>query len=379
MCTPYQWTKQVASHWGGTRNATIVHWLNGIKARGECRSQFHHVIDVAATILDCAGLPEPTIVNSAQQKPYEGVSMKYSFDDPAAEDRHTTQYFEMFVNRGIYHNGWSAVTRHSTPWLVDVAMPAYDDDVWELYEPGDWTQARDTAQQNSEKLRELQRLFLIEAAKHNVLPLDDRRVERFNSDLAGRPTLIRGKSQLLFAGMRRLGENTVLNLKNKSHTVTAEVLLPNGPAHGVIVAQGGEFGGWSFYAKDGRLKYCYNFLGLQRFYVESRAGMDPGKHQVRMEFKYDGGGLGKGGEVTIFLDGESVGEGRVPTTQPMIFSADETCDVGSESGTLVSDDYTRSGSRFNGAINWVQLDQGGDEHEHMISPEKRLHVIMARQ
>jgi arylsulfatase len=379
MCTPYQWTKQVASHWGGTRNGTIVHWPQGIKAKGECRSQFHHVIDVAATILECAGLPEPTIVNSAQQKPYEGVSMKYSFDDPAAEERHTTQYFEMFVNRGIYHKGWTAVTRHSTPWLTVAAMPAYEDDLWELYEPSDWTQARNIAEQDPQRLRELQRLFLIEAVKHNVLPLDDRRVERFNSDLAGRPTLIRAKSQLLFAGMRRLGENTVLNLKNKSHVVTAEILLPDGPAHGVIVAQGGEFGGWSFYVKDGRLKYCYNLFGLRRFYAESHAQIPQGKHQVRMEFAYEGGGLGKGGNVTLFLDGESVGKGRVPNTQPMIFSADETCDVGSESGTLVSDDYTRSESRFSGSINWVQLDQGDDEHEHLISPEKRLHVIMARQ
>jgi arylsulfatase A-like enzyme len=380
MCTPYQWTKQVASHWGGTRNGTIVHWPNGIKARGELRHQFSHVIDVAPTILECARLSEPTIVNGAQQKPHEGVSMKYSFDDPNAAERHSTQYFEMFVNRGIYHKGWTAVTRHSTPWVVELkSMPAYDDDVWELYRPDDWTQAHNIAKENPQMLGELQRLFLIEAVKHNVLPLDDRRVERFNSDLAGRPTLIKGKAQLLFGGMRRLGENTVLNLKNKSHTVTAEVVVSDGPANGVIVAQGGQFGGWSLYAKDGRLKYCYNLFGLQRSYAASDSRIPSGKHQVRMEFAYDGNGLGKGGSITLFLDGKKVGVGRVPATQPMIFSADETCDVGGESGSLVSDDYARAESRFNGAINWVQLNQGADDNEHLISPEDRLRVAMARQ
>jgi len=378
MDTPYQWTKQVASHWGGTRNGTIVHWPRGIHARGEVRWQFHHVIDVAPTILECAGLPQPTIVNSIQQQAYEGVSMKYSFDHAAAAERHETQYFEMFVNRGIYHKGWTAVTRHSTPWLFEPAV-AFDDDAWELYAPDDWTQARDIAKDNPKMLRELQRLFLIEAAKHNVLPLDDRRVERFNSDLAGRPTLIQGRSQLLFGGMGRLGENTVLNLKNKSHSVTAEVVFPDRNANGVIIAQGGEFGGWSLYVKESRLKYCYNLFGLRRFYAEAVSPLASGKHQVRMEFAYDGAGLGKGGNVTLFLDGERVGKGRVDATQPMIFSADETCDVGEESGSPVSEDYVPETSTFNGRINWVQLDQGTDDHDHFISAEERLRVAMARQ
>jgi arylsulfatase A-like enzyme len=378
MDTPYQWTKQVASHWGGTRNGTIVHWPRGIKAKGEIRSQFHHVIDVVPTIMECAGLPEPIIVNSVQQKPYEGVSMKYSFEEAKASERHETQYFEMFVNRGIYHKGWTAVTRHSTPWTFEPPV-AFDDDVWELYAPDDWTQARNIAKDNPKMLRELQRLFLIEAAKHNVLPLDDRRVERFNSDLAGRPTLIQGRSQTLFGGMGRLGENTVLNLKNKSHSVTAEAVFPDRNANGVIIAQGGEFGGWSFYAKDGRLKYCYNLFGFQRFYTEAISLLPSGKHQVRMEFGYDGGGLGKGGNVTLFIDGENVGKGRVEATQPMIFSADETCDVGEESGSPVSDEYAAETSSFNGKINWIQLDQGTDDHDHFISPEERLRVAMARQ
>jgi arylsulfatase len=381
MDAPYQWTKQVASHWGGTRNGTVVHWPNGIKAKGELRAQFCHVIDVAPTVLEATGLPAPVMVNGVQQKPLEGVSMAYSFDDAGAAERHTTQYFEMFVNRGIYHKGWAAVTRHSTPWPTPGGntLPAYDDDTWELYAPDDWTQAHDCSKANPDKLHELQRLFLIEAAKYNVLPLDDRRTERFNSDLSGRPVLIKGKSQLLFGGMGRLTENVVLNTKNKSHAVTAEVVLPEGEANGVIVAIGGGSGGWSFYAKDGRLKYCYNWLGLQRYYAEAGSALPAGKHQVRMEFAYDGGGLSKGGGVTLYLDGAKIGEGRVEHTAPMVYSVDETLDVGCEGGTVVAEDYSARTSKFNGTINWVQLDQGADDYDHLISPEERLKVAMARQ
>jgi arylsulfatase len=285
----------------------------------------------------------------------------------------------MFVNRGIYHKGWTAVTRHSVPWEFQAQLPAYDDDVWELYAPTDWSQAHNIAAENPQMLKELQRQFLIEAVKYNVLPLDDRRVERFNSDLAGRPTLIKGKSQLLFSGMRRLTENVVLNLKNKSWSVTAEVLLPESNAQGVIIAQGGAFGGWSFYTLNGRLKFCYNLFGLQRFKTEAGAPLPAGKHQVRMEFAYAGGGLAKGGGVTLYVDGQKVGEGQVPATQPMMFSGDETCDVGNETGSSVSDDYTAETSKFNGTINWVQLDQGADDHDHLITPEERLAVAMARQ
>jgi arylsulfatase A-like enzyme len=199
MDTPYQWTKQVASHWGGTRNGTIVHWPNGFSARGEVRSQFCHVIDVAPTVLEVAGLPEPTVVNSVQQQPLQGTSMAYSFDHPDAAERHETQYFELACNRGIYHQGWTAVTRHSIPWDFHAQLPSLDDDVWELYGPEDWTQAHDLASEQPEKLAELQRLFLLEAGKYNVFPLDDRRVERFNADLAGRPQLIRGQSSCCLA------------------------------------------------------------------------------------------------------------------------------------------------------------------------------------
>ncbi len=226
MDTPYQWTKQVASHWGGTRNGTIVHWPAGIEAKGEIRQQFHHVIDVATTVLDAAGLPHPQEVNGVAQQPLHGVSMRYSFDDAAAADERETQYFEMFVNRGIYHQGWTAVTRHSIPWLLGEA-PDIADDVWELYAPDDWTQAHDIAAENPAKLAELQRLFMIEGTRYNVFPLDDRRAERFNSDLAGRPVLIQGQSQLMFRGMKRLSESSVVNIKNKSHAVTAEVVVPD--------------------------------------------------------------------------------------------------------------------------------------------------------
>lgn len=267
MDTPYQWTKQVASHWGGIRNGTIVHWPGGIQAKGEHRWQFHHVIDIAPTLLEAAGLPEPVMVNGVQQKPIEGVSMLYSFNDAKAADRHQTQYFEMFGNRGIYHKGWTAVTRHKTPWLlVGEKTPAFDDDVWELYDTSkDWTQSEDLSEKMPEKLHELQRLWLIEAVKYNVLPMDDDVGRRLNPDLAGRPVLIRGKSQILFGGMGRLSENSVLNLKNKSHSVSAEIVVPAKGAEGVIIGQGGNIGGWSLYCKSGKLKYCYNLLGIQHF------------------------------------------------------------------------------------------------------------------
>ena len=379
MDTPYQWTKQVASHWGGTRNGTIVHWPNGIKAKGEARSQFCHVIDVAPTVLEAAGIPEPTAVNGIQQRPLEGTSMAYSFEDAKAPERHETQYFEIFCNRGIYHKGWSAVTRHSCPFAVET-LPAFDDDVWELYDGSkDWTQAYDLSKEMPEKLHELQRLWLIEAARYNVLPLDDRRPERFNPDLAGRPTLIKGNSQLLFGGMGRLTENCVVTMKNKSFSLTAEIEVPATGAEGVILAQGGAFGGLSLYVKGGKAKFAYNLLGLRVSTVEAGERIPAGTHQVRMEFAYDGGGLAKGGGVTLFYDGRKVGEGRLEATVPMIFSCDETTDVGRESGTPVTPDYSRTTSGFTGKVNWVQIDLGKDDHDHLISPEERLRVAMTRQ
>lgn len=381
MDTPYQWTKQVASHWGGTRNGTIVHWPKGIKAKGEMRNQFAHVIDVAPTLLEVAGLPAPSFVNGTQQMALEGTSMAYCFDDPGAEERHVTQYFELWGNRGIYHKGWTAVARHRTPWLlVGIKPRPFDDDEWELYDTTkDWTQANNLAAQMPEKLHELQRLWLIQAARYNALPLDDRGEERADPDRAGRPRLIKGNAQVLFRGMGRLGENCVVNIKCKSHNVSADLVVPEGGAQGVIVAQGGICGGWSFYVKDGKLKYCYNLLGIHRFYTEGTTVLTPGEHTVRMEFAYEGGGPGKGGKIALYLDGRKDGEGGVAATEPVFFSADDTCDVGVDAGSPISEDYGSQGNAFNGDVKGVLIEAGDDSYTHMIDAEQVVHMLLARQ
>lgn len=382
MNTPYQWTKQVASHWGGTRNGTIVHWPKGIEAKGEVRQQFCHVIDIAPTVLEVAGLPEPTMVNGVQQRPIEGTSMFYSFDEADAPERHETQYFEMFGNRGIYHKGWTAVTKHKTPWeLVGGSMPALDDDVWELYDTTtDWSQANDLSKEMPEKLHELQRLWLIEAVKFNVLPIDDRSGERLNPDLAGRPELVKGNSQTLFSGMVRLSEHALINTKNKSHSVTSEIIVPEAGVEGTIIAQGGNFGGWALYARDGKLKYVYNLLGLQMFSVESPDALPSGLVQVQMDFEYDGGGLGKGGTPSLFVDGNKVAEGRIDATHPMIFSADSTASVGEKVGAPICEDFDRFGKNaFTGKVNWVHIEVGDDSHDHYIDEEDRMRIAMSLQ
>jgi arylsulfatase len=312
--------------------------------------------------------------------PLHGKSLVPSFVDADAPEHRETQYFEMFCNRGIYHRGWTAVTRHSVPWLM-AELPPFQDDVWELYGPDDWTQARDLAREQPEKLQELQTLFLIEAAKYNVLPLDDRRVERFNPDLAGRPQLVRGNRQILFGGMGRLSENSIVVTKNKSFALTAQIEVPAGGAAGVIVSQGGGFGGMSLYAKEGKPAFCYNLFGLQLFKIYGDAAMAPGARQVRLEFDYDGGGLGKGGNASLYLDGTKVAEGRIDATVPMLFSADETTDLGSDSGTPVTDDLAADELTFTGRVRWVEIDLGEDAEDvdHLISPEERYRIAMARQ
>lgn len=381
MCTPYQWTKQVASHWGGTRNGTIVHWPNGIKARGEIRSQFTHVIDVAATVLEAAGIPEPLQVNGVTQVPIQGTSMLYSFDDVAAPERHTTQYFEIFCNRGIYHKGWSAITKHRTPWETGIiALPSFDKDVWELYDGSkDWTQAHDLSQKMPEKLKELQRLFIMEAERNNVFPLDDRVAERLNPDLAGRPTLIKGDSQILYGGMERLNESSMINIKNKSHSITAEVENPEQESKGVIINQGGDAGGWALYVNDGKLTYCYNYFGIDHFIISSQTTLPSGKHTLKMDFDYDGGGLGKGGTVTLYCDKKKIASGRVEHTQAMFFSADETTDIGQDSSAPVSPDYTAGNNAFNGKISLINIEVGNDSYDHLIRPEDRERIAMSRQ
>src|SRR6266550_1480407 len=383
MDTPYQWTKQVASHFGGTRNGTIVHWPKGIKAQGQIRSQFHHVIDVAPTVLEVTKLPAPTFVNGIMQEPLHGVSMRYSFDDAKAAERHETQYFEMLCNRGIYHKGWTAVTRHGNlPWVMTGAQPPLSEDVWELYDTTkDWSQSHDLAKKMPEKVAELQRLFELEASKYNVFPLDDRKAERSNADIAGRPKVVHGNTQLFFPGMRRMQENSVINTKNKSHSVTAELEIPESGARGVIIAQGGNFGGWSLYVLDGKLKYFYNFVAMRHYEVTAASKLPSGTHQVRMEFKYDGGGLGKGAEITLYLDGKEIGKGRVERTHGYIFSMDETTEVGCDKGEPVSTDYGPRDNEFNGKVKWVQIDidAAAQDVDHMLGAEERFNLAVARQ
>jgi arylsulfatase len=350
--SPFGWMKQVASDFGGTRNGMVVHWPKGIKAKNEIRSQFSHVIDVAPTVLQAAGLPEPKVVDGTPQIPMAGVSLVYSFDNGKAKERHTTQYFEIAGNRAIYHDGWFARTIHRAPWEHDPRNPLQKD-VWELYNVrADFSLADNIAAKNPKKLAEMQALFMKEAEKYQVLPIDDRVFERALATLVGRPDLMAGRTSLTLAeGMTGMLENVFLNVKNKSKTITAEVEVPANGGNGTIIAQGGRFGGWSLYMKDGVPAYDYNFLGMQRSSVVANKKLAPGKATVRFEFAYDGGGLGKGGQGTIYINDEKVGGGRIEHTQPMMFSADETADVGIDLGTPVVEAIgAEAKSRFTGRI-----------------------------
>ena len=358
MDCPYQWTKQVASHWGGTRNGMAVRWPKGFKSKGEVRNQWHHVIDVAPTILEAAGLPEPVQVHGVTQKPIEGVSMKYTLDDAKALDRHVTQYFEMFGNRGIYHQGWSAVTQHMSP----IAKPHdWEDDVWELYDGStDWSQAVNVADKYPETLAELKELFLIEAGKYNVFPLDDRRTELTNPEIAGRPDLLGGRTAMTFhPGMIQLMENTVPNVKNKSHTVTADIEVP-AMANGVIVAQGGRFGGWSLYVKNGVLNYVHNYLGIKEYPVVATEPLPAGRVTVEYKFTYEGAAdeTGKGGTGELYVGKKKVGEAHIDKTVPFMFSFDETLDIGCDLATAVTEGYAMGDNKFSGTIYSVTVDIG---------------------
>jgi arylsulfatase A-like enzyme len=357
--TPFTWTKQVAGTYGGTRNGLVVHWPNRIKAKGEIRSQWHHVIDIAPTILEAANLPEPKSVNGTLQTPIEGVSMLYTFADPKAKDRHTTQYFEIFGNRGIYHDGWLAHTVHRAPWESQGRHP-YLEDQWELYHVDeDFSSANDIAAKNPDKLKELQELFLKEAVKYQVLPLDDRFLERTNASLVGRPDLMAGRTTLtVFEGMIGMTENVFINIKNRSHSITAEVEIPTSGADGVILSQAGRFGGWSLYVKEGKPIYAYNFLGLKTTKIVGNDSLPAGRSTIRFEFAYDGPGLGKGGTGTILVNGNKVVEGKIDRTQGMAFSADEGADVGQDGETPVSDDYKQGDNKFTGKIKKVVIEVG---------------------
>jgi len=356
--SPFGWMKQVASDLGGTRNGMVVYWPKGIKAKNEIRTQFSHVIDVAPTILEAAKLPQPKVVDGTPQIPMEGVSLVYSFADAKAKERHTTQYFEIAGNRAIYHDGWYARTIHRAPWEAKGRHPL-DKDVWELYDlRADFSLTNDLAAKNPKKLKEMQALFMKEAEKYHVLPIDDRVFERLNGAAVGRPDMMEGRTSITLAeGMTGMMESVFLNVKNKSNTITAEVEVPASGANGTIFAQGGRFGGWSLYVKNGIPAYDYNFLGLQRFSIISTKPLAPGKATIKFDFAYDGGGPGKGGTDTLFVNNEKVAEGRIEHTQAGMFSADETADVGLDLGTPVVEAIgSEAKSKFTGHITKVTVE-----------------------
>ena len=335
----------------------VIHWPKRIKAKGEVRTQFHHVIDIAPTVLEAAELPEPKVVNGTPQEPIEGVSMVYTFVNATATSRHYAQYFEIMGNRGIYADGWLAGTIHRAPWEMK-PRAALLDDKWELYDTrNDFSLVNNLVAKNPVKLKELQDLFLKEAVKNHVLPIDDRIIERFNAATAGRPDLMAGRTSLtVYEGMTGMSENVFINTKNRSHTITADVDIPQGSANGVILAQAGRFGGWSLYIKEGKPTYTYNFVGLQRFTVASSQALAAGKATIRYEFASDGPGMGKGGIGTILVNGQKVAEGRIEHTQCCVFSADEGADVGTDDGTPVTEDYKEGNNKFTGTIQKVTIE-----------------------
>jgi arylsulfatase len=337
----------------------VVHWPKGIRAKNGIRAQFSHAIDVAPTILEAAGLPEPREVNGTPQIPMEGTSLVYSFEDAKAQERRSTQYFEIAGNRAIYHDGWYARTIHRAPWEAKPRRTLQDDSAWQLYDTrSDFSLANDLAAKNPQKLAELRSIFLQEAARYHVLPMDDRVFERMDGAAVGRPDLMAGRNSMTLAeGMTGMMEGVFVNVKNRSKTITAELDVPQGAANGTIIAQGGRFGGWSLYVKDGVPGYDYNFLGMKQTSIVASKPLSPGKATVKFDFAYDGGGAGKGGLGTLYVNGEKVAESRIEHTQAGIFSADETADVGIDLGTPVVESIgADAGSKFNGHINKVTVE-----------------------
>jgi arylsulfatase len=354
---PFTWVKQVASDFGGTRNGMVMHWPKGFQARGEIRSQFHHVNDVAPTILDATGLPEAKIINGIKQKPMDGVSMLYAANNPDAVGQHTTQYFEMFGNRAIYHEGWLARVVHNIPWET-TPVRTLQEDIWELYNTEeDFSLSNNLAENNPQKLEELKDVFEQEAIKNSVYPIDDRKYERFNAAIAGRPDLMGDRKSLTLShGMEGLLENTFINVKNNSKTIIANLELV-GKDRGVILCQGGKFGGWALYMDGGIPCYTYNWFGLEKYTVKSPKALSQGTAVVKLEFQYDGDGMGKGGLASIFVNGEKVAEGRIEKTEPALFSGDETADVGKDDATQVADIIFENvkDSEFTGYVNSVTI------------------------
>jgi arylsulfatase len=356
---PFGWMKQVPSDFGGTRNGMVVSWPKGIKAKNGIRPQFSHVIDVAPTVLEAIGLPEPKVVNGTPQIPIEGTSLMYSFEDAKAKERRTTQYFEIAGNRAIYHDGWFARSIHRAPWEPKPRRTLADDSAWELYDTrADFSLANDLAAKNPQKLAELQAIYLQQAEMYHVLPMDDRVFERLDGALVGRPDLMGSRTSMTLAeGMSGMMESVFLNVKNRSKTITAEIEVPQGGAKGTILAQGGRFGGWSLYVKDGVPAYDYNFLGLKQTSIAASKPLAPGKATLKFDFAYDGGGPGKGGMGTLYVNGDKVAEGRIEHTQAGLFSADETADVGIDLGTPVVEAIgSEHKSKFTGHIPKVTVD-----------------------
>jgi arylsulfatase len=354
---PFKWTKQMAADFGGTRNGMVMHWPKGIEAKGEIRSQWHHVNDVAPTVLEAVGLPSPKSINGIEQIPMDGVSMLYAANDKNAADQHTVQYFEMFGNRAIYSNGWLARVVHMIPW-VGKPINKLAEEEWELYNiEEDFSLVNNIASENPEKLQELKDLFEKEAIANNVYPLDDRLYERFNAAIAGRPDLMGDRLSLTLAqGMEGMLENTFLNVKNSSKTIEADVSL-TGKDNGIILCQGGKFGGWALYMNNGKPAYTYNYFGLDSYTIEAPKAISGENAKIKLEFEYDGGGTGKGGMAKLYIDGSLAAEGRVEKTVPAVFSADETADVGKDDATQVADKVFENveDSEFTGYVNKVTI------------------------
>ncbi|MNQ44343.1 Arylsulfatase [compost metagenome] len=355
MDTPFSYTKQVASDFGGTRNGMIINWPAGIKAKGEIRSQFGHVIDIAPTVYEIAKIPAPTMVNGIQQDPIEGTSLAYTFNDAKAPEKHKVQYFEMFGNRGIYQEGWYARTIHRPAWQQKPTN-SLQEDKWELYNTKeDFSLTTDLASKNTDKLKEMQGLFMKEAERYHVLPIDDRLLERTNAELMGRPTVMGNRNSVTYGeGMKGMGVDVFIDLRNTAYTITTEVAV-DAKGNGVIVCQGGRFGGLSLYIKDGKPAFSYNYLGMESTQIIADQALKPGNYKLEYDFKYDGGGMGKGGLGTLSVNGKKVVEKRIEKTQPGIFSVDDLADIGVDDGTHVADYGTST--KFNGKIEYVTIER----------------------
>jgi arylsulfatase A-like enzyme len=371
--TPFKWTKQVASHFGGTRQGMAIAWPNRIKDAGGIRTQFHHMIDIVPTLLEATGIPAPVMVNGIAQKPIEGVSMAYTFDkaNANAPSTRTTQYFEMFANRAIYHDGWiAATTPPAPPWLLGTAKLPQDvvnGYKWELYNlTEDYSEANDLAAKMPDKLREMQELFLVEATKYNVFPLDNSVLPRI---IAPRPSATAGRNVFTYAGeVSGLPDSDAPSILNKSYTVTADVEIPQGGAEGMLATLGGRFGGYGFYLLKGKPVFLYNFLDLERFRWEGQQALAPGKHTLVFDFKYDGPGFGKGGTGVLRVDDKDVATRKVPHTIPFIMAIDETFDVGVDTRTPVDDKDYQVPFRFTGKLNKLTFKLGptqltSDDHQ----------------